>query len=126
MLRRVRGLVPVLLLLAAGGCAHHAAGEVEPAAKPVRVEVTNHYALPMEIFVAGAGASYRLGVVNPEMVGLFTIPQNLLAKGSAEFRAQPTAGGPQFRSGELLLAPGAVVNFILAAQLFNSTATIRP
>jgi hypothetical protein len=119
-------VVPALLVIASA-CAHHPAAGVSPAdSPPVRVEVTNHYALPMEIFAAGAGSSYRLGLVNPEMVGVFVVPQTLLAKGSAEFRAMPTVRGPLFRSGELLLAPGSVVVFMITPQLFNSTATIRP
>lgn len=116
-------------LALAVACAHAGASdtdEPQPTLAPVRVEVLNHYALPMEIYVAGAGATYRLGIVAPEMTATFVVPQNLLAKGSAEFRAQPTARGPSFRSGELLLAPGAIVDFVIASVLFSSNATIRP
>ena len=117
------------LVLTGAACAKNAGSstdEPQPQLAPVHVEVISHYALPMEVFVTGAGSTFRLGTVAPEMSRTFTVPQNLLAKGTAEFRAQPTARGPSFRSGEILLSPGAFVDFMITPQLFNSTVTIRP
>lgn len=122
-------VVIAVLALAGAACAKNAGSdtdEPQPQLAPVRVEVVSHYALPMEVFVTGAGSTFRLGTVAPEMTRTFTVPQNLLAKGTAEFRAQPTARGPVFRSGEILLSPGAFVDFMITPQLFNSTVTIRP
>ena len=94
---------------------------------PVRVEVHNKYELPMEVYAVGSGTRYRLGMVHPGMVGQFVIPQNVVGSGSVELQAQPSAPGGQLaRSGPLLLSPGAVVDFVIGTQLFNSTATIRP
>jgi hypothetical protein len=126
VLSGLRILVPAVLLTVSA-CAHRGGGEVPPASSPVHVEVTNHYGLPMEVSVTGAGSTLRLGIVHPHMVGSFVIPQALLGGGSAvEFRAQPSARGPLFRSGEILLAPGEVVDFVITPVLFNSTVTIRP
>lgn len=116
------------LLLAASGC-RRGSEETQPtpAGSPVRVEVTNRYSLPVEIRAVGGGVDYRLGVVYPGMDGHFTIPPAMIGGGSLEFHAlptPPTAG--IYRSGPLLIAPGRIVDLVIAAQLFNSTATLRP
>jgi hypothetical protein len=43
-----------------------------------------------------------------------------------ELQARPGGGRQLFRSDKLLLAPGTIVEFLIARQLFNSTATLRP
>jgi hypothetical protein len=89
--------------------------------------VTNHYSLPMEIFAATGGATHRLGIVHPGTVSQFALPPAMFVTGgSVELLAQPAALGPIFRSGPLLLSAGEVVDLVLAAQLWSSTATIRP
>jgi hypothetical protein len=117
------------LVLVTSACSHN---KVNPDlaladSPPVRVEVRNKYALPMEIYAIGGGANQRLGTVYPEAVAAFVIPQSIVNTGSVELQAHPTADARNVaRSGPLLLSPGAVVDFVIAAQLFSSTATIRP
>jgi hypothetical protein len=124
MLRRLGMLVPTLLLTASA-CARSSGGETAPAAGSVEVAVTNHNALPMEVSVSGSGINHRMGTVHPGMGGHFVIPQNLVGGGSVQFEARPSGGGQPFRSGEVLLAPGSLIQFQIAAQLFNSTVTRR-
>lgn len=123
MLRELRLVVPALLLTAA--CAHSGRGEAAPAAGSVEVQVTNQNALPMEVYASGSGITHRMGTVYPGMDGRFVIPQNLVGNGSVQFEARPSGGGQPFRSGEVLLAPGAFIQFQIAPQLFNSTVTRR-
>jgi hypothetical protein len=125
VLRRLGFLIPGLLLTASA-CAHSGGGEVQPTDSPAYVEVTNQHALPMEVYALGSGITHRMGTVNPGMAGHFVVPRNLIGNGSVLFEARPSGGGQPFRSGDLLLAPGAVVDFAIAAQLFNSTVTRRP
>ena len=129
MLRRSRLLVPVLLLTASA-CSHSRGGEVEPEVRetgiPAYVEVENQHALPMEIYAFASGITQRLGTVHPGMSSRFTIPPNLIGNGSVRFEARASGGGQPFRSGEILLEPGSVVDMRLEAQLFNSTVTRRP
>ena len=129
MLRGLRFLVPALLVTAAA-CAHSGGGEAKPEIRetgiPAYVEVQNQHALPMEVYAFASGITQRLGTVYPGMSGRFTIPQNLIGNGSVRFEARPSGGGQPFRSGEILLEPGAVVDLEIAAQLFNSTVTRRP
>jgi hypothetical protein len=120
----LRVAVPFLLL--ASACAHSGGGETAPAAGSVEVSVTNQNALPMEIYATGSGINHRMGTVHPGMNGHFVIPQTLVGNGSVQFEARPSGGGQPFRSGELLLAPGSLVQFRIAPQLFNSTVTRRP
>ena len=120
----LRVAIPFLLL--ASACAHSGGGETAPAAGSVEVSVTNQNALPMEIYATGSGINHRMGTVHPGMNGHFVIPQTLVGNGSVQFEARPSGGGQPFRSGELLLAPGSLVQFRIAPQLFNSTVTRRP
>lgn len=125
----LRGLwvVAPALLLAASACSHNAGGEeVQPTGSPAYVEVVNQHALPMEISVLGTGSTHRMGTVLPGMSSHLVVPPNLFGNGSVRFEARPSGGGQPFRSGELLLAPGATVDFVIASRLFNSTVTRRP
>jgi hypothetical protein len=123
--RRLWTLVPVLLL-SVPACAKGGTDEPGPSDSPVRIEVTNHHALPIEIFAAGNGASRRLGTVHPGMDAHFVVPATLTKSGGVELQAGPAGSSERFRTGQLLLAPGTIVEFIVAPQLFSSTATLRP
>jgi hypothetical protein len=114
------------LLLCASACAKGGTDGPVPDDSPVRVEVINRHALPVEVYAVGKGIEQRLGTVHPGMNARFTIPANLTTSGGVALLAGPTASNQPFRSGELLLAPGSVVDLVVAPQLFNSTATIRP
>jgi hypothetical protein len=122
--RGLRFVVPVLLLTASA-CARSSGGETAPAAGSVEVSVTNRNALPMEVYASGSGINHRMGTVHPGMGGHFVIPQNLVGSGSVQFEARPSGGGQPFRSAEVLLAPGSLILFVIASQLFSSTVTLR-
>ena len=124
MLRGLGVLVPGLLLTVCA-CARSGGGEAAPSAGTVEVSVTNRNALPMEVYASGSGINHRMGTVHPGMGGHFVIPQNLVGSGSVQFEARPSGGGQPFRSGEVLLAPGSLIQFVIAAQLFSSTVTRR-
>jgi len=125
--RRRWYVTAVGLLLAGTACARGpGGGAVSPADAPVRVEVTNRFALPVEVYAVGAGMRYRLGMVHPGMVARLTVPPAMVGGGQVEFHAGPNAGGGTYRSGGLLLSPGSIVDLVIEAQLFASTATLRP
>ena len=79
----------------------------------------------MEVYASGSGINHRMGTVHPGMDGHFAIPQALVGSGSVHFEARPSGGGQPFRSGEVLLASGSLIEFAIAGQLFNSTVTRR-
>ena len=125
MLRQLRVLVPGLLLTISA-CARSGGDEVSPAREPVSIEVTNRHALPMEIYAVGSGINHRLGTVHPGLSSHFVLPQNLIGSSSVQLEARAGQNIRPFRSGEILMAPGSVVDFVIGAQLFNSTVTLRP
>ena len=125
---RTSWILVFTLLLAGSACARGRAEAPQPADSPVRVVVTNNYALAMEVFVIGAGITHRLGTVDPGMVGRFLVPPGMIGSGPLEFQANPApraAEREQAQSGRLLVAPGAVMDFVITPRLFNSTATLR-
>jgi hypothetical protein len=113
------------LLLTTWACAPPGGG-VEPDNRRVTVEVRNHNALPVDLYALGGGSTLRLGTVHPGMDGTFSVPQNLIKSGSVRLEARPSGRGHPFRSADLILAPGSVIDFIVAPQLFSSTVTLRP
>lgn len=125
-MRRAWGVLAPGLLLTICACARSGSGDLPSTNNPVSVEVTNRHALPMEVSALGSGINHRLGTVHPGMAGHFVVPQNLIGSSSVRFEARPSGDGQPFLSGDILLAPGAVVDFVIAAQLFNSTVTRRP
>lgn len=126
MLRVLRVLLPGLVV-ALAGCAHGSGQTVQPADYAVRIEVTNNFALPVEIYVLGNGATRRLGEVHPGMTGNFVVPPGMIGNGALLLQAHPSANQAElYQTGPLLLKPGTVVDFHVAPQLFNSTATLRP
>jgi hypothetical protein len=123
--RRVRALIPILLLCAVA-CAKGSTESAAPSNEPVRVEVVNRHPLAVEVYAFGTGIERRLGTVEPGMKASFVIPPNLTTSGDVELQVSPAASNQRFRSGGLLLAAGSIVDLIVAPQLFSSTATIRP
>ncbi|NNG17509.1 MAG: hypothetical protein HKM89_13620 [Gemmatimonadales bacterium] len=118
-----------MLLLAGSACGGSRAETPGPDDNPVLVVVTNNYALAMEISVIGAGTTHRLGTVDPGTSGRFTVPPGMIGGGPLEFRANPPPRANervQAQSGRILVAPGAIVDFVITPRLFNSTATLRP
>jgi hypothetical protein len=116
-----RWLLVTALLLWAPACSRSGGNEVTPARGSVKVEVSNQNALPMEVYASGSGITHRLGTVHPGMDGHFVVPSTMVGNGSVVFEARPSGGGQPFRSGEIMLAPDALIEFQIAPQLFNST-----
>lgn len=123
-----RLLLSVLALLTLHGCSKPHADEPEPDTGGARsyLEVTNRFALPVQIFVAGGGGAQRLGTVHPGMSGHFVIPRNFSSGTSAEFRADAGPGQIMYRSATMLVQPGAIIDMEIATVMFNSTTVIRP
>ena len=125
----VRRLVLWGMILVAGSACRRGNDEPalasDPMVAPIRVEVKNNHALPIEIFVDGSAIHHRLGTVHPGMSATFHLPPALIGNGSVEFVAVSSASPQPNRTGPILLSPGAVVDYLIAQVLFNSTATVR-
>ena len=125
MLRGLQLVLPLVLLTASACARSGGSDEPQPAQARVHLQVTNRNALPMEVYASGSGIDHRMGTVHPGMGGHFLVPQNLVGSGSVRLEARPSGGGQPFRSGDLLLGPGSIVELVIAAQLFSSTVTQR-
>lgn len=114
------------LCLTAAACSHGSGKPQEPAPTepPVNIEVTNNFALPVEIYASSGSITQRLGTVHPGMVSHFVIPHNVVSTGSVEFQARPN-NGRMFRSSSELVLPGAYITMIVTASLFNSTVNVH-
>lgn len=124
-----RPLYLAALIASASGCTHHPrpAAELEPRRAPVTVAVINNYQSSMEIYVVGAGTSYRLGSVAPGVPRQFVLRRDIIsAGGHVYFFAQATGAGPRVQSEDLFLTPGDVVDFEITTNLIGSRATVRP
>ena len=117
--------------LTGAACVHAGPGAADraslsPVSEPVRVDDTDNYALPMEIYVNVAGNAYRLGLVYPGLASRFTLPQGMVAEGNrvVEFVAQPSGYGPVVRTGEMKVEPGDVVAFVVMTNLIGSHADV--
>ncbi len=120
---RAMVVLAALGVAACGGGAGAAPGQ--PAPVPTSVEVQSNHALPVDIYVNARGYSRRLGTVHPGMSSHFEVPQAALVNGGVlELEVRP-ASGSTFRSGDLILSPGAIVDLVVQARVFASTATIR-
>ncbi|MDX2119557.1 MAG: hypothetical protein SF070_00680 [Gemmatimonadota bacterium] len=124
MLRRAAFLLCILGLAGCGGS--KSPDEVSPDVLPALIEVKNLHALPVSIDITGNGTRYHLGTVHPGMRGSFKVPVNVTSSGSVELVVTPSTNARPFTSGPLLLGSAAVVDLIVTARLFNSTASIRP
>jgi len=119
-----------LLALAAcatGRGAGSRSAAVTPDDPPVRVNVTNNYAMPAEIYAIACGTQHRLGLAYPGLVSHYVLPQAFLECGSTvEFVAQPTGTNDHpVRAGEEMLQPGDVVDFQITMHLIASYTAVR-
>ncbi len=92
----------------------------------VHLNVTNHSAGPMEIYVAGSGTSYRIGTVYPGLTSHFVVRPGMIVNGPVEFLARSSGREPMYRSGRFQLVPGNVVDYELASTPTSSVARVRP
>ena len=117
------------LLLAGASCAHRRGTAADAGAQgvenPVHLNVTNHYTLPVDVFVVAAGTTHRMGTVHPGVPSHFVLREAMVINGPVELVAQPAGTELPVRSGPLLLAPGDVVDFEIESHLINSTATVH-
>lgn len=125
-----RLLTAAAVVLLATGCAKTVKEATPDAGARVHLEVTNNFALPVDISVSSTGTVRRLGTVHPGMSAHFVVPPNLIGGQNVQFIAQPVTSANSvqnvYRSADLLLAPGNIVDMSVHAVIFNSVTTVRP
>lgn len=111
------------MLLTASACARR--GSEAPLVQTVRVHVTNHYEISMEIYATVAGINHRLGLVSPNISRDFFLPQAMLQSGPIAFYAQPSGTAQVVPGGTVSVSPGDIVDFEITLQLIDSRVTVR-
>lgn len=121
-------LAAAIIGSAPAACARNSAydqGSAQPVSGAASVDVSNNYALAMDVFVVSSGVTTRLGSVSPGMHGVFVIDASLMRTGFVQVLAQPLGGGVIANTGSLPLRPGDVVQFDISANPRFSTTTIH-
>jgi hypothetical protein len=124
---RVRIRVALLFLVATAACKSRpqTGPELDARPEPIPVHVKNENFLDMNIAVVVSGVSRRLGNVVGNGSGDFTIDGNLALGQTLYLTATPIGGRGQATSGGLSIAPGQMIEFIVASTLRQSVATVH-
>jgi hypothetical protein len=122
---RIKWLCLAGTVLLAGACNKTPPENTRPLDAPVKVHVVNYHTLPVDIYVIGSGTNHRLGTVHPGMEDEFEVPPTLVGGSPVQFLSR-SAAGDAYRSGPILISPGAIVDLVIQRRMFNSTAILRP
>ena len=103
------------------------AGAEEPAPAPAAgsVRVTNHNWSLVVVYVLLDGRSMRLGQVETGQTMTLALPSAAHAAGSVELLADPFASEAAYRTGPLLIEPGALVQLVVENELALSHVRVE-
>jgi hypothetical protein len=135
-MRRLTLLGPaVLLVVASVACAtssrrttittSEAAGELDTAVAPVTVHVKSSYPGPLVVYSMNEGIATRLGDVQGAREERFRLAATSLPVDGVTLIAVPVSGVERATTGRLIVAPGAIIEFTIAATLANSTGIVK-
>ena len=123
--RLVRVVVPTVMLLAApAGCVKHSIIPDEP--DVITISVSNSNPLDMTVYVVNQSMRQRLGTVSTASTQKFTIPLHQISPtGELQLLADPVGSRRTFTSEPIHVFAGQAVEWVLQADLRQSTLTIR-
>ena len=124
--RLVRVVLPTLLLLAApAGCVKRS---VIPDDEPdvITISVSNSNPLDMTVYAVNQSMRIRLGTVSTASTQRFTVSLHQISPtGELQLLADPVGSRRTFRSEPIQVFAGQFVEWVLQADLRQSTLTIR-
>ena len=123
--RLVRVAVPMLMLLAApAGCIKHSVIPDDPDVISISVSTSNP--LDMTVYVVNQSMRMRLGTVSTASTQHFTVSLHQISPtGELQLLADPIGSRRTFTSELLHVFAGQAVEWVLQADLRQSTLTIR-
>jgi predicted acyl esterase len=123
--RLVRGVVPILMLLVAlAGCIKHSVIPDEP--DVVTISVSNSNPLDMTVYVVNQSMRVRLGTVTTASTQRFTLQLHQISPtGELQLLADPVGSRRTFTSEPIHVFAGQAVEWVIQADLRQSTLTIR-
>ena len=121
----VRVIIPTLMLLAApAGCVKQSIIPDEP--DVITISVSNSNPLDMTVYVLNQSMRMRLGTVSTASTQRFTIALHQISPtGELQLLADPVGSRRTFTSEPIHVFAGQAVEWILQADLRQSTLTIR-
>jgi hypothetical protein len=124
-----RGLFSGLALCAVvigTGCGGKSARSPAPRDAAVTVEVENQNWSDMVVYARRNTTRTRLGMVNTSQTASFTVPRAFTAgPGTLQLEADPVGSRDIYRSGEVMVSPGAVVEWTITASPALSRVSVR-
>lgn len=121
-----RGRVFATLLLVTIACSRGKPGAPpEPRPEPILVHVKNDNFLDMNVAVVVSGVSRRLGTVTGNSSADYKVDYLMTVGQSITITATPIGGRGFATSGALSVGEGQVIEFHIATQLQQSSATVR-
>jgi hypothetical protein len=123
--RLIRVGVPALMLLAApAGCIKHSVIPGEP--DVITISVSNSNPLDMTVYVVNQSMRQRLGTVSTASTQRFTISLHQISPtGELQLLADPVGSRRTYTSEPIHVFAGQAVEWILQADLRQSSLTIR-
>ena len=123
--RLVRVVVPTLVLLVApAGCIKHSVIPDEP--DVITISVSNSNPLDMTVYAVNQSMRIRLGTVSTASTQRFTISLHQISPtGELQLLADPVGSRRTFTSEPIHVFPGQAVEWVLQADLRQSSLTIR-
>lgn len=91
--------------------------EPEPAPAASSVRVTNHNWSLVVVYAAISGRRVRLGQVETGQTLTLTLPTAVQTTGDVELLAEPLASDVGYRSGRILIEPGAQIELVVENQI---------
>jgi hypothetical protein len=101
------------------------AGNVAPEVSTLSLTVNNENFYDMKVYVVSGELGSRLGTVNGNSRGTFTVRRTMFPTGSVRFVAQPIGGFGRGMSDAMSVSPGQKVEFRIASNLALTNAIIR-
>lgn len=123
--RLVRAVVPALMLLAApAGCIKHSVIPDEP--DVITISVSNSNPLDMTVYAVNQSMRIRLGTVSTASTQRFTLSLHQISPtGELQLLADPVGSRRTFTSEPIHVFAGQSVEWVLQADLRQSSLTIR-
>ena len=123
--RLMRVVVPGLMLLAApAGCVKHSI--IPEESDVITISVSNSNPLDMTVYAVNQSMRIRLGTVSTASTQRFTVSLHQISPtGELQLLADPVGSRRTFRSEPIQVFAGQFVEWVLQADLRQSTLTIR-
>ncbi len=126
MRRRTPRRLAIAMIVALAACSRHQPGvDEEPLPEPITVHVKNENFLAMNLSFVASSMSRRLGSVNGNSTGSFSVPWSLVYGQQVVIVATPIGGRGNAVTSGLTVDPGQVVEFRIAQVMNQSSAFVR-